>query len=222
MNAIEPTAQAGSLIEALREQTRALHTTAERTGIISDILKRKADRQGYIAFLFNMLPAYRELEGALEKLRDKTIFHAFARRELYRADSLKADLAVLYGANWTRELVMLPAAERYATRISEVADGDAGRLIAHAYVRYFGDLSGGQILKGLLGKALNLPPQALSFYDFPGIVDHIAFKDAMRHSIDVDVASACDREAVIDEAKLAFEHNIAISKSVQESLLLKK
>jgi heme oxygenase len=221
MSAIETAAPVGTLTEALRERTKALHTAAERTGIVNDFLKRKADRQGYSTFLFNMLPAYGELESALERRRNQPLFYAFARRELYRIDSLSADLAELSGANWRRELVLLPAAERYSARIAEVADGDAGRLIAHAYVRYFGDLSGGQILKGLLGKTLNLPPQALSFYDFPGIADHTAFKNAMRHTINVELAAVCDPEAVIDEAKLAFEHNIAISKAVQETLLLK-
>jgi heme oxygenase len=221
MSAIGTAVAAGTLTEALRERTKALHTAAERTGIVNDILKRKADKRGYATFLFNMLPAYGELESALERSRNKPIFYTFARRELYRTDCLSADLAALSGANWRRELVLLPAAERYAARIAEVADGDAGRLIAHAYVRYFGDLSGGQILKGLLGKTLNLPPQALSFYEFPGIADHTAFKNAMRHAINVELAAVCDPESVIDEAKRAFEHNIAISKAVQETLLLK-
>ena len=34
-----------ALSEALRERTASLHTEAERSGIISDILKRKADRR---------------------------------------------------------------------------------------------------------------------------------------------------------------------------------
>ena len=48
---------------------------------------------------------------------------------------------------------------------------DAPRLIAHAYVRYLGDLSGGRIVGRILARSPGLGPEALSFYDFPGIAD---------------------------------------------------
>jgi heme oxygenase (biliverdin-producing, ferredoxin) len=219
MNINTPAANAGSLTEALRERTRSLHTAAERTGVINDILKRKADRFGYAMLLRNILPGYREMEQALRRLAGRPIFHAFARAELYRADRLAADLAALNGPDWESDKA-LPAAELYAAQIAKAAEGDGGRLIAHAYVRYFGDLSGGQILKGLLKKTLGLSPDALSFYDFPDIADPADFKNAMRKAIDFDVASQCDPETVIDEAKSAFEHNIAISKAVQARISL--
>jgi heme oxygenase len=168
--------------------------------------------------LRNILPAYREMECALRRNRHLAIFQAFARPELYRTHRLEADLSELNGENWQRDLVALPAANRYAVRIAEAAKGDGGRLVAHAYVRYFGDLSGGQILKALLTKSLNLSPEALSFYDFPEIANLAAFKDAMRDAINDEVSSQCDPEAVIEEAMCAFEHNIAISKAVQQTL----
>ena len=138
-----------------------------------------------------------------------------------RSPTNATDLSALIGANWERDLAELPAATLYAERLAAAAEGDGGRLVAHAYVRYFGDLSGGQILKKLLGTALNLPPEALSFYEFPGIADPVAFKNTMREAIDVEVASSCVAEALIEEAMRAFEHNIAISKAVQNFLLSK-
>jgi heme oxygenase len=36
----------------------------------------------------------------------------------------------------------------------KAAEGDGTRLIAHAYTRYLGDLSGGQILQRLLARSL--------------------------------------------------------------------
>ncbi|MDP2412189.1 MAG: biliverdin-producing heme oxygenase [Pseudolabrys sp.] len=218
MGHVAPALQAGTLTEALRQRTWALHTAAERSGIINDILRKKADRNGYALLLRNVIPAYRAMERALERHRHLPMFQVFARPELYRADKIAADLSVIAGLNWERDLVRLPAADDYAACIAQSAEGGGARLVAHAYVRYFGDLSGGQILKGLLGKTLGLQPEALSFYEFPGIDDPSAFKNAMRRAIDVDAAAACEPEIVIDEAMRAFEHNIAVSTAVQDFL----
>jgi heme oxygenase len=216
MGHVAPALAAGTLSEALKKRTWALHTAAERSGIINDILRKKADRLGYLLLLRNVVPAYREMEQALERHRLRPAFRAFARPELYRLAALEADLSALHGADWARDLALLPAAERYAAQIVQAGQGDGMPLVAHAYVRYFGDLSGGQILKRLLGQALQLPESALNFYEFPAIADAAAFKTAMRESIDGEIASHCEWEVLIAEAKRAFEHNIAVSKAVQE------
>jgi heme oxygenase len=218
MGLVSPPVVAGTLTEALRERTAALHLAAERSGVINDILRKKADRRGYCLLLRNVVPAYRTMEQALERYKHRPIFRAFARPELYRAGALAHDLTALSGEHWERDLIALPAATLYAAQVSKAAEGDGARLVAHAYVRYFGDLSGGQILKNLLGKTLELQPEALTFYEFPGIEDPSAFKSAMRQAIDGDVAAVCDPEQVIEEAMLAFEHNIAVSKAVQDYL----
>ena len=89
------------------------------------------------------------------------------------------------------------------------------RLVAHAYVRYFGDLSGGHVLKRLLGTSLGLGGDALSFYEFPEISDPRQFKDEMREALDRDGIVAADRELIIQEGVFAFEHNIDVSRAVQ-------
>lgn len=45
----------------------------------------------------------------------------------------------------------------YTTRIRELSESsDPTRLLAHAYVRYLGDLSGGQIIRRRIANAYNL------------------------------------------------------------------
>lgn len=48
---------------------------------------------------------------------------------------------------------------------------DHSRLLAHAYVRYMGDLSGGQIIRNKIVKAYDLPDSGAgaSFYDFKSL-----------------------------------------------------
>ena len=61
-----------------------------------------------------------------------------------------------------------PALARYLARIQELASSpDPSRLLAHAYVRYLGDLSGGQFIRRRVAKAYGLEDGAgLSFYEF--------------------------------------------------------
>ncbi len=210
MDAISP-----RLSDALRERTAALHLQAERTGVVNDILRRKADRRGYALLLRNLLPAYAALESALSRHAGDPALGVFAHPALQRRERMTSDLAALCGASWDSALELLPAGERYAARVAEAGRGDGLALLAHAYVRYFGDLSGGQILKRLLGEALRLPPESLSFYDFPGIADPSACKDEMRDAIDTIPAAGERSERIIAEGVRAFELNIAVSDEVQ-------
>ena len=109
----EPGVPAGSLAHVLRERTHALHIRAERSGIVNDVLCGKASRYGYALFLRNLLPAYRQMEAGLEQHRETPGVQAFARREVYRAQALEADLQALYGSEWARSLALLPAGKQY-------------------------------------------------------------------------------------------------------------
>jgi heme oxygenase (biliverdin-producing, ferredoxin) len=207
----------GSLSGALRERTQAIHARAERSGIIKDVLRGKASRYGYALLLRNLLPAYQELEARLERRRQTPGVWAFARRELYRARALEADLQALYPIEWAGSLELLPAGEMYRVWVAGAAEGDSTRLIGHAYARYFGDLSGGPILKRVLTRTLSLGQQELSFYDFPDIPDAEVFKQDCRDALDQAVSEITDIEGVVVGAISAFELNIAVSEAVQEA-----
>jgi heme oxygenase len=135
------------------------------------------------------------------------------RRELTRAAAVEADLLAL-SAN-IGALPALPATANYVDAIEQASGGDGSRLIAHAYARYLGDLSGGQIVKRLLARSLNLPPPALSFYDFPAIADIAAFKSEYRAAIDRAGDESEDFDAVVEEGARAFELNNELSVALQ-------
>jgi heme oxygenase len=204
----------GSFAMALRERTAQLHAHAERSGIMRDILRGRATRRGYALMLRNLQPAYEAMEQGLERRRNDPAVGRFAWRELYRTGALCADLAALCGDDWSRALPLLAAGRKYARRVADVAQGGGARLIAHAYVRYLGDLSGGQVMKKLLGESLGLEDRELSFYAFPRITDHGAFKDEFRLALDDVGTTLADADAVIEEATVAFELNIDVSNAV--------
>jgi heme oxygenase len=208
-----------SLTEIMRASTRALHARAERSGIINSVLCGRTNRYGYALLLRNLLPAYRCLETGLEAHRNSPTLGAVVRSELYRAPALESDLNELVGGEWDCALPLLPAGQQYAQRVALAAERGDGRLIAHAYTRYLGDLSGGQVLKRLLGRTLGLRSQQLSFFEFPAIDDIEAFKQRYRRALDDCGTLVPDVNAVVAEAIAAFELNIAVSQAVQITAL---
>jgi heme oxygenase (biliverdin-producing, ferredoxin) len=205
------------LADALRERTRTLHAEAERAGVVRAILCGRVSRYGYALLLRNLFPVYQELERGLERHRRAPGVRAIARPGLCRAQAIESDLVSLYGASWSRRLPHLPAGEGYAGRVLAAVEGEGVRLIAHAYARYLGDLSGGQILRRLLARSLGLGPESLAFYDFPQIADVEAFKAGYRAALDRAAGEITDIDGVVEEAALAFQLNIAVSNAVQDA-----
>lgn len=208
-----------SVVTALYLRTKALHLEAERTGIIRDLLRGEASREGYVLLLRNLLPAYREMENGFERHHGSSCLGGLANYGLDRAPAIEADLVALSGKDWQRDIPLLAAGDIYARRIAKAAEGDGARLIAHAYTRYLGDLSGGQILQRLLERSLELRPSELSFYDFPRFADLTALKADYRKMLDHAGALASDPQAVIEEGAIAFSLNIDLSCAIQTMLL---
>ena len=207
-----------TLSTALYIATKTLHREAETTGILRHLLRGQASRDGYVLMMRNLLPAYRALEQGLADHRAAPLLAGLAQFDFDRAAAIDADLVALAGPDHAAELPLLAEAEAYAARITEAAQGDGARLIAHAYTRYLGDLSGGQILRKLLGKTLGLRDPELSFYDFPRFPDLAAVKNDYRAAIDRAGADAALPEAILAEGSIAFIHNIAMSCAVEAHL----
>jgi heme oxygenase (biliverdin-producing, ferredoxin) len=207
------------LAERLRAATGALHRKAERSGIVGDLLKNKGSQRGYALLIRNLLPVYQNMERGLERHRYSLGVRAIAQ-PLYRSAALLSDVISLYGPEWELALPLLPAGDRYAHFAAEAGLGDGSRLIAHAYVRYLGDLSGGQILKRLLSKSLALHADCLTFYDFPEIDDLSQYKTEYRNAFDLaGMELGPDAFAdVVEEAQQVFCRNIELSEDVNAFL----
>jgi heme oxygenase len=205
-----------SVASALYLRTRTLHLEAERTGIMRNLLRGQASRNGFVLLLRNLLPAYRALEQGLDRHRGSPVLAALADYRFERAPAIESDLVALCGAHWSHDIPLLPAAVHYADRIAKVAADDGEKLIAHAYTRYLGDLNGGQILRRLLADSLGLQPSELSFHDFrQRFSDLDALKADYRKDIDRAGALAADRDAIVEEGAIAFSLNIDLSCAVE-------
>jgi len=107
--------------------------------------------------------------------------------------------------------------------MTTLSSEDPTRLLAHSYVRYMGDLSGGQIIRWKLQKAygLNETGGGLTFYEFDtptndgGVKKEIAsvgemkkIKEWFRAGINQGAGDSREiKEALLDETVRAYELN---------------
>lgn len=191
----------------LRESTRKAHGMAERAGFIRGFLRGVVDLQNYRQLLTDYHHVYEAMESVMRE-SNHSIVQAIHFAQLERLPALEQDLEYFVGPAWSLGLSPSAAARNYVSRINEVASDQPELLVAHAYTRYLGDLSGGQILKKILVGALNLPSgEGTAFYEFPAISDHAAFKQNFRLTLDSLQLTAAAQDAIIAEANLVFGLN---------------
>jgi heme oxygenase len=152
---------------------------------------------------------YQALEEAVAANTDATI-EPFLAAELVRLPPLRADLDFLVGPDWAR-LPVLSATAAYCEHLRELPRSWPGGLLAHHYVRYLGDLSGGQIVGRILRRVLNLDDErGTAFYRFDAIASAKAFKTRYRAMLDELPWGDVARQRLIDETIAAFHANTAI------------
>ena len=99
----------------------------------------------------------------------------------------------------------------YSDRLQTLSETEPVLLIAHAYTRYMGDLSGGQSLKNVIRSALSLPlGQGTEFYAFDQIPTpeaRRAFKERYRQTLDALPIDTATIERIVAEANYAFTLN---------------
>lgn len=206
-----------NLASSLKQETADLHAQAERAGVIEALIHGRISREQYCLLLRNLFVIYESLEHGLSRLRGHQCLAPFDFPALFRVTSLSDDLVKLHGASWSEQLVVCSAAAAYQERLEVVQEISAEQLLAHAYVRYLGDLSGGQMLRKIVAQALQLSPgEGVSFYEFgtpAEVAGHLRdFKSALGQLALTDM----QQREVIEEAKWAFVSHIEIANQLME------
>jgi heme oxygenase len=205
------------LSRQLKEGTKTSHNAAENTKFIGQFLKGVLDPDQYRKLITDFYYVYDTMEKRIRETQDPTAGTLKQwQASLDRTAFLEEDLAYYYGLSWRDKIVPSEACNKYCSRINEIAASDPYLLIAHHYARYIGDLSGGQILKGIAVKALNQANgEGLRFYDFPTIDDAKAFKKQYREVLDDLGLDEDQRTSLIREANYAFSLNMDIFDELQ-------
>ena len=186
----------------VRAETQDAHDEAENTAFMSDLLSGKLDRAAYVTLLEQYLHLYRALEATERRFADAPELAGVLDARLDRVTALEADLEdLLDGA-----AVAGPtsATREYVDRLEALPTDAPERYFAHHYLRYLGDLSGGQIIGRLAARHYGLPTESLRTWRFDGIEKHKPYKDGYRAALDAAPLSDAQRDAFIAEARAGF------------------
>ncbi|WP_051483176.1 heme oxygenase (biliverdin-producing) [Arthrobacter sp. 31Y] len=209
--------------EELKSHTASAHEHAEQAGFVTELLNGKMEASQVAAMLVQNYVIYQALESALDANPDPRLA-PFADPALMRVEALEKDLAVHYGEDWERrlaagELHVTPGAKAYADELAAIGPGSTTYLMAHHYVRYLGDLSGGQIISALVQRHYDLGPEGLNFYAFEGIGKIKPYKDSYRSHLDEADFSDVEKQEILHHAEVAFETNRQVFVDLMEHYL---
>ncbi|NEQ96357.1 MAG: heme oxygenase (biliverdin-producing) [Cyanothece sp. SIO2G6] len=208
------------LAKKLREGTMKAHTMAENVGFVKCFLKGVVEKNSYRKLVSGFYYIYSELEEQMYLHRDHPALGKIYFPLINRRRSLEKDLNFYYGDNWQDLLVASPKTQAYVQRIREISGTQPELLIAHSYTRYMGDLSGGQILKKIAQRALNLSNgQGTSFYEFQDVADAKQFKALYRQRLNEISLDETMVERIVDEANTAFSLNMNLFKEIEGSFI---
>jgi len=176
----------------LKELTWDHHQNAERQEFAQLLMSGKIHPEFYATYLWNQHKKYDLLEamGNLHGLFDDI-------PEVRRKQRIEADFFELWPHD-DRRPVLCNSTGEYIEHMRECMQ-DPNRLLAHMYVLYMGDLSGGQMIKRKV-------PGAGTMYEFDGDVKEL--KERIRAKID---------DSMAEEAKWVFDSATKLFQELMET-----
>ena len=185
-----------------------MHRRVERSAFMASLLRGQVDRARYAGLLHNLQALYAALEDALARHATTPGVAPVVMPELYRSRALAADLQALAGDGALARVPLARATQQYVERLKELGTAKPGLLVAHAYVRYLGDLNGGQALRRVVARGLGLAGDTGTlFYDFGDSAARLHLVQRFRAGLEAVAAQQKDHQALIDEALSAFERH---------------
>lgn len=165
----------------LKELTRQHHDNAERTEFADLLLSGDISPRLYQKYLHAQLQNYMALESAVSVPMEI--------ESIFRSAQIEQDLQELESLFDLDEIEeTLPSVNEYVSHIQTlVEENDNESLLAHLYVRHFGDAHGGQIIKR------NVPGSG-TMYEFE---DRRGLIQGVRELL---------HDGMADEAKICFEY----------------
>ncbi|RKT16456.1 heme oxygenase [Streptomyces sp. 1114.5] len=209
-----PTPEPVPFSTVLRTASSEEHEAAEHSSFMSHLLNGRLGVEAYADLTGQLWFVYRALESRADQLAEHPLAGPFVDRALLRTPAIERDLAHLCGPDWRTGLTPLPATAAYVARVQELAERWPAGYIAHHYTRYLGDLSGGQIIRGIAERTWGFERKGdgVRFYVFEEVDNPAAFKREYRAKLDAAGAAMdeVERRRVVEECKRAFVLNGAV------------
>lgn len=178
---------------ALRELLRDIHTEAEEEEFAKLLMSGEMNPALYGLYLNQQFHIYEALENRAYKFP----FYQKNLRKMGRMMALESDRNGYYYPK-----ILLPTTKKYAKYCQGL---DKDQVVAHLYVRHFGDMYGGQMIKQKVpasnGESFSMHSTS-QYYDFEDKVEHIKY---IRTLLD---------DSMYEECKVVFQYAIDLFKEL--------
>lgn len=203
---------AAALSELLREGTSKNHREAERRPFMRVFFKGETPRDAYAEWMVRQWFIYAALEDVGRALATHPVVGVMHTPVLERAESLDRDLAVLVGSDWRDGAKPSPVTEEYVERIRWCGAEFPEGWVAHAWLRYLGNVGGQEILRRLAVKVNGFDPDGpgMDFfrYDLPDVRAFFGDFHERMNSMTLDDDT---KQRVVDEGDLGFRLNMSLT-----------
>ena len=208
-----PAGSADALSTLLRANTMEVHKEAEGRPFMRAFFAGELPRDAYIDWLARQWHLYRRLEACLEMIPPTASEHGIVPTQLHRTARIEADLDHLTGGDWRTQDHLTPATRAYVERIEATYAFPAG-LVAHAWLRYMGNVGGRDVLRRLVAGCIGADDddeRGLAFTDYSAVGDIRPFFAAFHAELDALPLSSDDKNTAVAEAEAGFRLNIALT-----------
>ena len=170
----------------LKQLTLENHKRAERSKFAGILLSGEIDPLLYFAYLCNQVQVYDALESRLP-------FKMLGLEQIRRKTLIGNDIIEMEKEHGFSiiDIPVLPSVVKYMECVDELESHNPRGLLAHLYVRHFGDMYGGSIIADRV-------PSSGSMYEFE---DKEILKQRLRNLLDDDMAY---------DANICFEYAIEL------------
>lgn len=194
---------------ALKAQIATAHTNAENSRFMANLGKGNLDRDAVAELTLRYFHIYSALEAAVRRAAKHPAVALIFDPRLERVDALTEDLTALTGAAWRNE-APLAATQRYVSELEQLGPEDGPEVVAHHYVRYLGDIAGGQVLARVFRNEYGVSEDALHFYDFSTVGKIPPYRAKYKAALDNMNLTGNEQTRLIDTAEHVFVLNQAV------------
>jgi heme oxygenase len=173
---------------ALRDLIKANHDKAESHRFVRILLSGNITKEMYADLLFNQLMCYTKLESLAKHFGLLEGFESICRAEHIESDFIELQ----------HQAKVYPSTHAYLEYLNSVGPK---LLLAHVYIRHFGDLYGGQIIK----KAVPGSGKMYEFDDRNGLIAKV--RERLSDELGDEANRAIEFNLQLFE-EIANEHNI--------------
>lgn len=205
--------------EVIRLATAGAHRGAERSGYLGALLTGELPVESYGRLVVQHRAIYKALESFNWAMSMDDVAGEFVQDDIVRLPALERDVVAVLGADWQDrpEALPVPATLEYCDRIREVGTNWPAGWVAHQYVRYLGDLSGGFYVGSRIEKVFGIDSSSgTAFYDFPQVADPDAWKNGYRRRLDEAPWDTDEQERFVAEVLEAYRLNTEIFAQLEE------